>query len=99
MLVAMLLQAAGGAAWGSLLMPLIFLAIFYFIVFVPQQRQRRQHRELLESLSPGDQVATLGGLVGQIVTIKDETVTLKSGDARVVVERSKIARKIGAAGA
>ncbi len=98
MTVAVLLQNAGGAAWGSLLMPVVFLAIFYFIVFVPQQRQRRQHREMIQSLTAGDQVATLGGIVGQIVSLKDETVTLKTGDARVVVERSEIARKIAASG-
>lgn len=98
MIVAALLQAAGGAAWGSLLMPLIFLAIFWFIVFVPQQRQRKQHREMIEALAPGDQVATFGGLIGQIVAIKDDVVTLKSGDARVAVERGKIARRIGAPG-
>lgn len=94
MIVVALLQAAGGAAWGSLLMPLIFLGIFWFIVFVPQQRQRKQHRAMIESLAPGDQVATLGGLLGQIVSIKDDVVTLKSGDARVAVERGKIARKV-----
>ena len=92
----MLLQAATRApAWGSLLMPLIFLAIFYFIIFAPQQRQRREHRVLMESLARGEQVATLGGLIGEIVAITDDTVTLKTGDSRVVVERSKIARRLG----
>lgn len=97
MSVAVLLQA-GGVAWGSLLMPLVFIAIFYFIVFVPQQRQRRQHAAMIASLAAGDQVATLGGIVGQIVAIKEDTVTLKSGDARLVVERSKIARKMAGSG-
>ncbi|CAN5259358.1 hypothetical protein BH24GEM2_BH24GEM2_13480 [soil metagenome] len=96
MILSLLLQGAVRApAWGSLLMPLIFLAIFYFIIFAPQQRQRREHRTLIESLTRGEQVATLGGVIGEIIAITDDTVTLKSGDSRVVVERSKIARRIG----
>lgn len=93
MILSVLLQT-GGAAWGSLLMPLVFLAIFYFVLIVPQQRQRREHRALLESLAVRDRVATLGGLIGDIVALTDDTVTLKSGDARVIVERGKIARRI-----
>ena len=92
MILSVLLQA--GAAWGSLLMPLVFLAIFYFVLILPQQRQRRQHRALLESLAVRDRVTTLGGLVGDIIALTDDTVTLKSGDARVIVERGKIARRI-----
>ena len=92
MISSVLLQA--GAAWGSLLMPLVFLAIFYFILIVPQQRQRRQHRALLESLAIRDRVTTLGGLIGDIVALNEDTVTLKTGDARVLVERAKIARRI-----
>ena len=96
MILSLLLQVAPRApAWGSLLMPLIFLAIFYFIIFAPQQRQRREHRTLIESLARGEQVATMGGVIGEIVAITDETVTLKSGDSRLVVERSKIARRVG----
>lgn len=94
MIFSLLFQAARSPAWGSLLMPLIFIAIFYFIIFVPQQRQRREHRALIESLARGDQVATLGGLVGEIVALTDETATLKTGDSRVVVERAKIARRV-----
>jgi preprotein translocase subunit YajC len=95
MIPSLLLQAASRApAWGSLLMPLIFIGIFYFIIFAPQQRQRRDHRALIESLTRGEQVATLGGVIGEIVAITDDTVTLKTGDSRVVVERSKIAHRM-----
>lgn len=93
----LLLQAPATGGRGILptLIPLVsFLLIFYFIIFLPQQRERRRHTELLSSLNKGDRVATVGGLVGDIVTVDGELVTLKSGDARVVVERTRISRRI-----
>jgi preprotein translocase subunit YajC len=89
-----MLQAGGGAQ--AIILPLAFLAIMYFLLIVPQRREMKRHRELVESLRPGDRVATLGGLVGDILTVKEDVVTLKSGEARVVVERGKIARRLNA---
>lgn len=70
----------------------LFIGIMYFLFVLPQRREAKRHREMLESLRPGLEVATSGGLVGEIVMIRDERVTLKSGDARVVVERARIMR-------
>jgi preprotein translocase subunit YajC len=102
-----LLQAAGGAT--SPLLPFLFqiaaiFGIFYFLMIRPQQKQRKQHEERLRNLKRGDSVVTTGGLVGEVMHIKETTkdgtaeksmddhVTLKSGEARVVVERGRIAR-------
>lgn len=77
----------------ALIIQLVFIvAIFYFILILPQRREQKRHREMLAALRPGDEVVTVGGLVGDIVQLRDELVTLKSGDARVVVERARIAR-------
>jgi preprotein translocase subunit YajC len=88
----LMLQAGGGAQ--AIILPLVFLAIMYFLLIVPQRREMKRHRELVESLRPGDRVATMGGLVGEITALKEDVVTLKSGDARVVVERARIARRL-----
>ncbi len=72
------------------------LAIFYFILFVPQRRQMKQHQALLASLAKGDQVVTAGGLIGEIVSIRDDQVTLRTGTSTVVVEKLRILRKAGA---
>ncbi len=89
-----MLQAGSGAQ--AIILPLAFLAIMYFLLIVPQRREMKRHRELVESLRPGDRVATLGGVVGEITAVKEDVVTLKSGEARLVVERGKIARKLNA---
>lgn len=72
------------------------VAIFYFLLILPQRREQKRHREMLAALKPGDQVATVGGLVGEIVKLSDEVVQLKTGEARVVVERARIARLMNA---
>lgn len=102
-----LLQAAGGAS--SPLLPFLFqiaaiFGIFYFLMIRPQQKQRKQHEERLRNLKRGDTVVTAGGLVGEVMHIKetmkegtaeksmDDHITIKSGESRVVVERGRVAR-------
>jgi preprotein translocase subunit YajC len=101
-----LLQAGGGP---SPLFQLgiqfaLILAIFYFLMIRPQQKQRKQHEEALRNLQKGDQVVTSGGVIGNVVHIRDtmkegtpqrsmdDEVTIKSGESRLVVERRAIAK-------
>ena len=83
----------------------LIIAIFYFLLIRPQQKQRRQHEQALANLKKGDEVVTAGGVVGEVVHIKetpqaegaskpqmDDRVTIKSGDTRLIVERGRIAR-------
>jgi preprotein translocase subunit YajC len=68
----------------------LFIAIFYFLLIRPQRRQQEQHRQLLASLQRGDQVVTSGGVIGEVIHIKDDQVTIRSGESRFVVVRSGI---------
>lgn len=88
-----LLQAGSGSSTVGMLIPLAFLAIFYFILILPQRREQKRHREMVASLTRGDRVVTMGGVVGEIIQLRDDEVTLKTGDARIVVERSRVARR------
>jgi preprotein translocase subunit YajC len=72
------------------------VAIFYFVLIVPQRREQKRHQEMLAALRPGNEVATAGGIIGEIVRIDENRVTLKSGDARILIEKDKITRLIGA---
>lgn len=82
----------GGAGTGLMIQLVLIVAIMYFLFILPQRREQKRHREMLAALKAGDQVVTMGGLIGDIVHLKDEQVTLKTGDARVIVERARIAR-------
>jgi preprotein translocase subunit YajC len=103
-----LAQAAATQGAGSIA-PLIFqfgaiFAIFYFLMIRPQQKQRKSHEAAIMALKKGDEIVTSGGLVGEVVHIKeglkngqpaatvDDRVTIKSGESRLVVERGRIAK-------
>jgi preprotein translocase subunit YajC len=90
-------QGAGGAPeasplW-SFVVPMIFMvAIFYFLLIRPQQRKAKEHKSLLENLKRGDRIITNGGLIGTIVNIDDQIVTLEVADkVRIELGRPYIA--------
>jgi preprotein translocase subunit YajC len=82
----------GGGMTALLIQVIPLVAIMYFLFILPQRREQKRHRELIASLKPGQEVVTTGGLVGEIIQIREDLVTIKTGDARVVVERVRIAR-------
>jgi preprotein translocase subunit YajC len=68
-------QAAGGLGGNDILqfVPFIaMLAIFYFLLFRPQQQKAKLHREMIMNIKRGDRVVTAGGLVGRVVRVKDD---------------------------
>lgn len=72
----------------------LIVAIFYFLLIMPQRREQKRHREMLAALTTGDRIVTSGGVIGEIIQIKDDQVTLKSGESRLLVERVRIAKKM-----
>ena len=69
----------------------LFIGIFYFLLIRPQRRQQQQHKLLLESLQRGDRIVTSSGIIGEVVHIKDDEVTIRSGEAKFVILRSGVA--------
>ena len=75
-----------------LIMMVSIFVIFYFLLIRPQQKKAKDHRQFLDNLKRGDKVMTSGGLVGEIVTISDQTLTLEIADkVRVEVGRAYVA--------
>jgi preprotein translocase subunit YajC len=96
MFAAMILQAPGGlsAALGSpLIMMVIVMAIFYVILVLPQQRQRKKLQEMLGALKAGDKVVTNSGIYGTINGLDGDTVILKIAEqVKIRIARSAIAQ-------
>ena len=102
-----LFAPSGGGSYGLPMLIIQFgliFAIFYFLLIRPQQRARKQQEERLMQIKKGDQVVTAGGIVGEVLHIRqttkdgaaapalDDHITIKSGESRLVVERQRIAR-------
>ncbi|MDQ0417514.1 preprotein translocase subunit YajC [Croceifilum oryzae] len=78
----------------AFIFPVLLIAIFYFLLIRPQNKNRKQRNEMISSLKKGDKVVTIGGLHGTIVELNDQTITIKVNDnTRLVFERAAINEK------
>lgn len=69
-----------------------FIAIIYFLMIRPKVQQEKKHRERLSQIKRGDQIVTVGGIVGEVIHIKDDLLTVKSGDTRLTIVRDRVAQ-------
>ncbi len=92
-------QAAGGPGGGDLLslfLPLLLImGVFWFFIIRPQQKKIREHQEMLKNIRRGDTIVTNGGLVGKVVKVNDEELTVELAEGvRVKVRRPYIAEVV-----
>jgi preprotein translocase subunit YajC len=91
---AFLLQQQPSSSPALGLLPFVFIiAIFYFLVFMPMQRQKKQQAQMLASLESGSEVVTTGGIVGTIVSIAGDTLVIrvKPDNLKLQVTRGSVA--------
>jgi len=100
-----MLQSQSGSGITVLVLQMAAIGlVFYFLILRPSGQARKKHAELLANLKKGDEIMTSGGLLGRVKDIKEvETdgvkevrVTVETGTATVVVDRSRIIRVAGA---
>ena len=81
---------------------LLIFAIFYFLLFMPMQRQKKQQQKMLRELQNGNVVLTSGGIVGTIVTIGDDdtlVLRVKPDNVKLQIARSAISSLVTGPGA
>ncbi len=74
--------APGGGAGFEWIFLIGFLVIFYLMIWRPQAKRAKEHKNLVNSLSVGDEVVTGGGILGKIKKVTDEFVVLEVGDGQ-----------------
>jgi len=73
------------------LLPLITVfVIFYLILYLPQRRRQKKHKQYVENLKIGDDVITDSGIHGRVINIKEETVTLVLKKGEIKILKTKI---------
>jgi preprotein translocase subunit YajC len=74
-------QAAGGAASQfSLLLPIVFIGVIYFLMIRPQQKKQKEHRAMMDALVAGNEVLTGGGVLGKITAVGEQFVSVEVAD-------------------
>ena len=85
---------ASGGSWLSLLIFPLLLVVMYFFMIRPQKKQEKEAQAMRNSLSVGDEVTTIGGIIGRVVNVKEETFVLETTKERTRIrfERSALKR-------
>jgi len=69
----------------------IMVIIFYFLLYKPQKKEQKRRKEMLDNINKGNRIMTVGGIYGEITSIKDNIVTVKIADkVEIEVARSSI---------
>ncbi len=76
-------------AISSLVMIAVIFVVFYFLLIRPENKKKKQTNEMRNSLKVGDNVTTIGGIMGTICHIKDDTLVIETGADRVRIEFSR----------
>ena len=84
--------AAPGAGLGStVIMLVLMLAVFYFMLIRPENKRKKEADAMRNALKVGDNITTIGGVIGDIVTIKENSIVIETSADRVRVEFAKFA--------
>ena len=79
--------AAGGAdLMSTLIMMAVMVGVFYFMLIRPENKRKKEADEMRASLKVGDDITTIGGIVGKIVDVKGDNIVLETGADRVRIE-------------
>ena len=94
MSIAMLDTAANDGSMMTLVITMVLtLGLMYFMIYRPQKKQQKKDTEMRNAMDIGDEVTTIGGIVGRVVAIKEDTFVLETGSDRMKIRfrRSAIA--------
>lgn len=72
-----------------IIMLVAMFAIFYFLIIRPENKKKKKAEEMRSSLNLGDEITTIGGMVGKIVQVTEDTITFETGEDRVRIQAKK----------
>ena len=94
-----LLLSSGSNSMATTFIMIAMLIGVYALIFIPQKRQQKKDVQMRSSLDIGDEVMTTGGIIGRVVSIKEDTVLIETGNDRVKLRfiKNAVAQNITAA--
>lgn len=81
---------AGVFGYLTTFLPLILIVVLmYFMLIRPQKKKQKEEKQMRDSLRVGDELTTIGGVCGRVVSIKDDTITIETGADRTKMQFKK----------
>ena len=78
--------AATAASWASMLIPLgLMVVFFYFFIIRPEKKRNQEMQNMLNNIQVADEVVTNGGIIGRVVSVKEDTVLIETGSDRTKI--------------
>ena len=78
--------SAGGGMSTMLIMMIAMVAVFYFLMIRPENKKKKKMEEMRNSLSIGEEIVTIGGIIGKVVQGTEDTITFETGEDRVRIQ-------------
>ncbi len=100
-LAILMVPREGGSAGVIFMVQMVAIfVIFYFLLIRPQSKERQRHDQMLKELKKGDEIVTSGGIIGTVVHVEENRLTVRTGDnTRLTVDRGRVAQVLSQKGA
>ena len=84
-------SAANGGGASMLVMMIVLIAVFYFFMIRPENKRKKEAQAMRDAIKVGDNITTIGGIIGDVVSVKDDSIVIETSADRVRVEFAKFA--------
>ena len=83
------LTTAQGGGMTSLIMIVAMIAVFYFLMIRPENKRKKEAEQMRSAVKTGDEIVTIGGIIGTVVSVKDDKFVMETGADQVRIELAK----------
>lgn len=88
-------ETTASSPWGSLIFLALMVGVFYFLIIRPQRNRSKAQKELAGALSVGDEIRTIGGIHGRVISLDDDSVLLAVEEGRIRVSKRAVGSRVG----
>ena len=89
MFLNVLSSASAGGGFSSIFFLIIIFVVFYFFMIRPENKRKKQLNEMRDNTAVGDEIVTIGGIMGNVVQVTGDTITFETGEDRVRMQVTK----------
>ena len=83
------LTTTQGGGMTSLIMIVAMIAVFYFLMIRPENKRKKEAEQMRSAVKTGDEIVTIGGIIGTVVNVKDEKIVIETSADQVRIELAK----------